>query len=330
MMKNLTLHRLIVLSAAAMLLLGWGCYNNLDPEYEEPEGGLHEFEEPAVAGHQTYFQEHGNDFSECTECHGNRLQGIAYEDGGERIRSCFECHSASNHPADPADVSAVSVHVDYLRDNDFDYTECLDCHAATEDALFGGSCSSTECHSSAYGGPDACNVCHGSFDGVASDPASWAPPQGLEGVLSISDPGIGAHQVHMNVDTDLFAQLSCDNCHRVPARVNDSIHMDGDGKAEVDFGGISGNGTANPQYSSTDNSCSSTYCHGEAAEPVWTVMDGSYDDCGSCHALPPDTPSHVGTSFPADCATCHGDVIDNSGEIIDGTMHVNGRTDLTL
>lgn len=329
-MKKNQLYRILVLVAVATMLVSWGCYNNLNPDYAEGEDGLHPFSDPAVTGHQEYFQTNGYEFSECTECHGEDLHGITYVAGGESLRSCFDCHSASNHPGSISDATVLSNHVDYLRSVNFDHTECLDCHALTTEGLFGGSCSSTTCHGADNGGPDACNVCHGNFAGDATLEANWAPPQGLDGVVSITDIGVGAHQIHMNVDTTEFAQLTCDNCHTVPATVSAVGHLDGDGSAEVRFGGIADNNSHRPEYSKSTNSCSSTYCHGNITSPVWTTMDGTYSACGSCHGdATTGNPNPHGAGFES-CSTCHTQTVDASGNIIDGSLHVNGTVDVQL
>lgn len=327
MNKN-RLYRILVLVATATLLLSWGCYNNLEPDYTEGEGGVHPFSDPALTGHQDYFQTNGYDFSECTECHGADLQGVTYTTGGEALRSCYTCHTPANHPGAISDASEISSHVDYLRTVNFDESNCWNCHTKATESLFGGSCSSAACHSADNGGPDACNVCHGNFAGDATLEANWAPPQGLDGEVSITDPGVGAHQIHMNVDTDQFAQLTCDACHHVPGTVDAFRHLDGDGEAEVMFGGAWISSGA--RYDKLSQSCSSTYCHGQGAEPVWTTMDGTYSACGSCHGdATTGDPNPHGVGYES-CSTCHTETVDASGEIIAPSLHVNGNVEVNL
>jgi len=324
-MKKLKMERWALAGAVLLVMFAAGCYNNLDSEYEETEGGYHPFEDPAVIGHQEYLETVDYDFSACTECHGEDLAGVASGPGGSMVRSCYACHSAINHPGN---LESSEDHVEYLRSVNFDMDECWNCHATTTDALFGGSCSSSSCHSASNNGPNACNVCHGDFTGDPTEEASWAPPQGLDGVVSLTDPGVGAHQAHMNVDTDNFAQVACAACHLVPSTVGFSDHIDVStpGVAELNFGDIAENDGANPEYDADNATCSSTYCHGDA-EPEWMVIDGTYNSCGTCHgdADTADPNPHSAVYAVTDCATCHGSVIDATGSIIDGSLHVNGN-----
>jgi len=330
-MKRNDVQRMLLAGAATLLLIAAGCYSNVDPNYVESKGGVHPFDDPAVVGHQEYFADNGYDFTQCTACHGADLAGEASGAGETKVRSCYKCHSPSEHPGS---LDNADNHVSYLRSVKWDNSECLDCHAKTTEALFGGSCSSATCHNASAGGPDACNVCHGDFSGDPTDPANWAPPEGLEGALSLSDPGVGAHQAHMQVDTTKYAQLACNSCHIVPSSVADEGHIDTTtpGVAEVHFSGLATTGGYQPVFSAADTSCSSTYCHGDAS-PVWTELDGTWNACGTCHGDPstgnPSPHAHADYEI-TDCVTCHSAVVDSSGAIIDASKHVNGSVDYTL
>ena len=76
-MKNIDLRKIVLAGAAVLMLVAAGCYSNVDPNYVEPEGGIHPFSDPAVVGHQEYLMNNGYDFSECTACHGANLAGEA-------------------------------------------------------------------------------------------------------------------------------------------------------------------------------------------------------------------------------------------------------------
>ncbi|MFH0882354.1 MAG: hypothetical protein V2A56_05155 [bacterium] len=327
-MKNIEIRKIVLAGAAIVMLVAAGCYSNVDPNYVETEGGVHPFADPAVIGHQEYLADNGYDFNACTDCHGVDLAGEASGPGGSKVRSCYECHSPSEHPGNLTDADN---HVTYLRSVDWVSTECLTCHAKATDALFGGSCSSTACHTASAGGSDACNVCHGDFSGDPTESANWAPPEGINGVLSISDPGVGAHQAHMKVDTLQYAQLACSSCHAVPRSVDASYHIDTTtpGVAEVHFSGVASAGGKHPSYDADDATCSATHCHGDAV-PVWTVVDGTWSACGTCHgnATTGNPSPHSNENYEiTDCATCHGAVINASGTIINASKHVNGVVD---
>ncbi len=53
----------------------------------------------------------------------------------------------------------------------------------------------------------------------------------------------------------------------------------------------------------------------------WNQVDGSQAECGSCHGLPPT--GHQASTLTA-CVNCHIGVVDNQGNIIDKTKHING------
>jgi len=63
-----------------------------------------------------------------------------------------------------------------------------------------------------------------------------------------------------------------------------------------------------------------------------TDSDGDSDtgpDCTSCHGNPPSTGQHF-NHYGYPCATCHGSVVDQSGQIIDEELHEDGLPDIDL
>jgi len=291
-----------------------GCGSELNPDYEEVEGGYHQF---GGLRHSQYMNSDEATFSECTECHGADLRGVNSGSGGEAIRSCYTCHNSLNHMSG---FDTYGEHDNYLQSNHWDINECYLCHTATttSDFSFGGSCSSAACHGISTEGPEACFTCHGDFTGQKSAELRNAPPTGLEDELLTSTRAVGAHEAHLAADAN-FAAISCDECHIVPSAVNDAGHLDSENsEAEIVFGDISGDG----EYDVATGTCSSTDCHG-SSEPVWTQVDGTFSACGSCHNYPEAPESHDPDS--TNCSQCHGNVIDAEGNIIDPDKHVNGR-----
>lgn len=170
-----------------------------------------------------------------------------------------------------------------------------------------------------------CDTCHGS-GGVA------APPKDTSGGTTTNLRGVGAHRSHIKAST-WRAEITCDQCHKVPTSTTSLGHIDTALPAELTFGNLAGNATWN------GSTCSNAYCHGatlksgagsaggKATRPLWTVVDGSQSQCDSCHGAPPPAP------HPADpdCGKCHdtmtaggGLVITDPARHIDGTLDVNG------
>lgn len=173
--------------------------------------------------------------------------------------------------------------------------------------------------------PLQCTSCHG-------DPAtgSSAPPLGIRGETETSSRAVGAHSAHLEPSA-WRRQTLCTDCHLVP-----TAQTHADGKVEVAFGGPAKADGAAPSYSGTQASCANVYCHGNTLlppnpgetvkrTPVWTQVDGSFNACGSsCHTNPP------GGSHPRNgqCSSCHGAVVDASGVIASGALHVNGTVEV--
>jgi predicted CxxxxCH...CXXCH cytochrome family protein len=105
-------------------------------------------------------------------------------------------------------------------------------------------------------------------------------------------------------------------------------------------------GASNAAYDPSTAKCSNVYCHGnfeffrDSAEVTnqfaytadkmtginktvdWTKVDQNEAECGSCHGLPPE--GHIAAPLSA-CYQCHQGVVDQSGNIIDRTKHINGE-----
>ena len=111
----------------------------------------------------------------------------------------------------------------------------------------------------------------------------------------------------------------------------------------------SSHGAVNATFNYSDGSCANTYCHGNftfykdstslrnqfaytsdkmtglSQTVVWNNLDISKIKCGTCHGLPPA--GHIQVDIK-DCAGCHVGVVDEFGNIIDKTKHMNGRIDV--
>jgi predicted CxxxxCH...CXXCH cytochrome family protein len=267
------------------------------------------------------------------------------------------------HPQDFSNPGADGFHGRVLRDMDWNWDNCEQCHGAAP-AFTGGisnvSCSESGCHMDFEGQPKTvatCNTCHGDFRAKATDFFSFAPPRDLNKNTATTAVGVGAHQIHLRGDISSTG-IACQECHDVPARVFTDNHLTPSGPNKVVFGELTSFDTelvdmqANPPtynpHAQTP-SCSNTYCHGHFTggnnyTPVWTVVDGSQAACGTCHGNPetgnplPKTRAEGGR-HPAgmqflDCQMCHfkeaGFPIarrleDGSWVIEQKDLHVNGK-----
>jgi len=168
----------------------------------------------------------------------------------------------------------------------------------------------------------ACNACHGGTND--------APPRDTTGGTQTTLRGVGAHQAHLATGSTWHRDVACNACHRIPATVDSVGHRDTPLPAEVMFSGIGAGGTWNGA------SCAS-YCHGSSLEtsagtpaggtatsPVWTRVDGTQKQCGSCHGAPPPAPH---PQDPA-CQNCHADAGPN-GTIKTPAQHIDGTVQIT-
>jgi len=132
----------------------------------------------------------------------------------------------------------------------------------------------------------ACDSCHGS----AGDPA---PPKDLAGNQFTTALGVGAHRAHLQAPSGIRAPIACETCHLVPTTLDAPGHLDSLLPAEV---------APALGWERNSGTCGTAWCH-DNARPVWTQSGGAF--CGSCHGVPPATPSHTATMNLSSCASCH-------------------------
>lgn len=160
-----------------------------------------------------------------------------------------------------------------------------------------------------------CASCHGTT-------TDGGPPIDLQGNTEPAFRGVGAHAQHLQASTTHLA-VACNECHRVPATIEEPQHLDGDGVPEITFGALASANNSQPRYDGTNVACAGTYCHKDA-QPNWRAPRNSADACGSCHALPPPAPHPVSDK----CSNCHGRVVNANREIKDPSLHVNGTVEV--
>ena len=303
-----------------------GCGSVRDGDYEPVSvQGHHPFESTEM--HGMYVSASIDKLNECTECHGEDLDGInngVISSNGKKDRSCYKCHNSDNHPVEFSGDS--TDHTGYFQTNNWNMKSCYTCHSNTEaeDVLsLGGSCNSGQCHSTSSIGPQACNTCHGNPDADPENPVNWAPPGDLEGQEDIGQPGVGVHRTHLVGKTGTAKLVRCETCHVVPKTWDENGHISDntEGIAEVEFHFPATRGGMNPVYNREGRTCSDVHCHG-GNEAIWTSQ-GNWEDCTSCHGMPPSGMHPLWPSLNQ-CYICHGAVIDVNGEIINPNSHVNG------
>ncbi|HEU5074683.1 MAG TPA: CxxxxCH/CxxCH domain-containing protein [Polyangiaceae bacterium] len=171
-----------------------------------------------------------------------------------------------------------------------------------------------------------CTACHGRDNA--------APPVDVDGNASPASPTVGAHQTHV-LGSSLARAVPCQECHVVPEDVLAPGHIDSDRPAEVVFSGTAQAFGAEPTYEA--GSCTNSYCHGAdfpkthesggaITVPLWTQVDGSQTECGSCHGLPPPLP-HPPIET---CSDCHLNVLSDQRSFLYPELHVNGIVDNLL
>lgn len=205
---------------------------------------------------------------------------------------------------------------------------CTDCHGADLDGR-GDALSCDSCHT-----PDDppswrtdCTFCHGGLDN-----STGAPPEEIDD--GTEDIEFGAHSRH--VEENIHAAYDCTQCHVKPTDVLSAGHMFDStaAQAEVDMSsGLSSAGT----WTSSAQSCSNLYCHGNGRGANGTVSVSEAPlDCESCH---PDISSgrsgwdgmsgehedHLREGLV--CQDCHSLTVDAAQNIIAPSRHVNGTVD---
>jgi predicted CxxxxCH...CXXCH cytochrome family protein len=166
-----------------------------------------------------------------------------------------------------------------------------------------------------------CKSCHGSDENAA-------PPLDTLGNAQLSAIGVGAHQAHLRGGAN-SRPLECKECHVVPERVEDPMHVDGL-PAELIFSGIARAHGHSPEWNPSSATCGGSYCHSPSPgemrlSAVWT--EGASLGCTSCHGLPPALPHPQSDN----CASCHGGVVASDNRtIIDKSRHVNGIVNVSV
>ena len=159
--------------------------------------------------------------------------------------------------------------------------------------------------------PLGCDGCHGKGP-------RGAPPPALDGSADPGDPGVGAHRRHLDITLDdrIGAPARCEDCHPVPASVEDPGHLDAAAPADVTL--ISGG-----HYDAAEQRCTVS-CHWDRSPgPRWTDSSGAERACDACHESPPSE-TRAGTAHPSAqgldaCLTCH---------TFEPASHVDGHVDI--
>ena len=178
----------------------------------------------------------------------------------------------------------------------------------------------------------ACNSCHGNAAGVATNPPDQAPPVDTHGASATSLVTVGAHRSHLAPKDGLAAPVACNQCHVVPGKVDAPGHLAANGIAEVTFGTLATADSATPTWDRTKATCAGSYCHGATlgdgtlTTPIWTQLDGSQDQCGTCHGIPPKANNHPQSPF---CGFCHSQTTNLDGSIKDPTKHMDGAVEVS-
>lgn len=264
--------------------------------------------------------------------------------------------SVNIHKAGIKNPSSPDFHGKLISSTDWTMKECKQCHGANYQGGIiteaSGNC--LTCHTQPTG-PEACNTCHGDF----ANPTRIAPPRALNGSISSSYKGVGAHNEHLFA-TNSALSVECNECHINPTLFSSPSHIDDTPGAEIVFGSLSKTVTneptttdydaslplfsPNPAYNYQTNSCSNVYCHGnfKNGNTNFVVSFTAGEDgakCGTCHgdvnssnplaiALPKIS-SQGGTHPNATaCSNCHPGVVSLVGGkyvITDPSKHINGK-----
>jgi hypothetical protein len=266
-------------------------------------------------------------FSDCTGCHGNQLQGV-----GDAV-SCYRCHSYNETPpfsTHPPDWSDPFVdHRPYTTLN----------------------------------GPQSCKACHGSnLTGYQSAPSCFSATfEGLnchpDGPQGAPHPVNGTYLLGSNHGPDAKADLTyCQQCHGQSGgpgtnpRFNIGINSAAGSGCESCHGiyyahpnnWAGPNNTFHYTSGNIQNACS--LCHGVNLDGVGGVgvsCLGCHDsvtaftlDCAFCHGYPPDGSPDVATTTGVDhsevplrshleCTICHGMSASSNGDSFEPVPNYN-------
>ena len=296
----------------------------------------------------------------CKSCHA-----VDYSGGTSGV-PCYRCHAA--YPHSTRFTTAIGGHTGYLRSLNYPLATCTTCHGAayTGGAVVTKGCESAGCHADKTGNlksPEACNTCHGQFDAAAGLTGatylvSAAPPKDVLGNTDSTLRSVGAHQRHL-VAARVHTPIKCQECHAVPAGVNDAGHL-GPLPAEVVFHDTlatlrTNRGALSPSYSAATGTCAGTYCHGAwtstkanagpdydycyldstmegTSTPVSWTAGAAATACNSCHGTASPFSyaprGHIPFGVTTSCKNCHTGVTDASGNILDKSKHMNGKINI--
>ncbi|HEV7557562.1 MAG TPA: CxxxxCH/CxxCH domain-containing protein, partial [Kofleriaceae bacterium] len=180
--------------------------------------------------------------------------------------------------------------------------------------------------------------CSGACHGEGGDSA---PPRDTAGRSDTTAVGVGAHRQHLSASS-WHKSFECATCHKVPEQIGDTGHIiNSDGSrdqlpAEVIFTGMG----AGASWDHDTQSCTNSYCHGDTlhsvdpntgaitpgaggsiTQPVWTTVDGTQSQCGTCHGNPPPAPHPQNP----DCGLCHQTMNPGAPTIIAyPELHIDG------
>ncbi len=277
-----------------------GTCHNLPPGGEHPQGDV---------------------VSQCNLCHGTVV-----DDDNNIISKSLHINGMPNvigtHPTGWVDTNSPDFHGIYISDNQWDLTGCQQCHGVD----YSGGIANSSCLPCHPNTPEDCAVCHGGVDNQTG-----APPEDLAGDTNTDATGVGAHTEHLSEGT-LNQAFECGTCHVVPEALYDPGHVDSDAPAEVNFTGLALTEGANPLWDG--QTCTNSYCHGgfdggnSSNAPLWTKVDNTQAVCGTCHGLPPGG-EHPQGQVATQCSLCHGTVIDETNNIINKSLHINGVADVS-
>ncbi len=291
--------------------------------------------------HAISLRQGGDDLTSCKACHGANLAGTPLSNNLSCLTS--GCHGEGGvHPEGWADPASPKFHAVTIRQINWSITHCTVCHATDYSGTplsNNVSCNQSGCHVAADGGPKACYTCHG-------NPATKAvnPPVGLSGSSASSDPGVGAHVIHLAGGTLTGTVVACASCHNVPASFDAPGHIDANdptpGRAEVfltdTLAAIVTLGRVNlpVAYNPATHKCENTYCHGNFTngnnfQPQWNGTDQA--KCGTCHGDPATgNPMPKSPHFQiATCSVCHTETMNSDNLTIkDKSKHMDGKLEV--
>ncbi len=225
------------------------------------------------------------------------------------------------HPQQFADPAVHGLEAKLQQD------DCRACHGGELEGAGGGEAPGCDdCHSDGW--RQDCVYCHG-----GTEDRTGAPPEDIDDSTDPGELSYSPHPIHVR-DTALKTAFPCETCHVVPTDALDAGHfIVGDGTAgvaEVDFGAGVSTETA---WSSSAQSCSTTWCHGDGQGHNGTIRVGETESCDGCHAGPDSSReamqsmsgkhvNHLEHGYT--CRHCHESTADDDGNIVDPAGHIDG------